>query len=401
MKKLVILLILTHLFISCTSNSGENLIEELKYLIEKAWISQNENKSALIEAVLAHKKNVVEYLLSKGADPNFNEYDPEITVLEAAFLAFDYEIAAILLRNGASADIFRKRADDFRIYPFFAMIPKECIPPKMKKATYNQNIRKIVPILLQNGAVLRNFIFPVSKMCECKNQELVEFMISIGFDPEWQFNNSTIGDYCRNQGIEISEEIIKNSIALDKTRKNEELKQKILLQIIQQQIDRYKDYYPCTTIRALTKPFFSYEINKEGIKRSNSLIAGAIKNNCTTKIGKETIEQFFAENREPIIIRGAEYFSCKNTGFTSDTACLEQIDGQAVYREENCPRPSSEHTIPRLIFSAPYLDPKTNLVFIYKHWFSGSFGANGSLLVYELKSDGTLEYKYGIGLFRS
>ena len=142
--------------------------------------------------------------MSKDADPNFNEYDPEITVLEAAFLAFDYEIAAILLRNGASADIFRKRADDFRIYPFFAMIPKECIPPKMKKATYNQNIRKIVPILLQNGAVLRNFIFPVSKMCECKNQELVEFMISIGFDPEWQFNNSTIGDYCRNQGIEIT-----------------------------------------------------------------------------------------------------------------------------------------------------------------------------------------------------
>ena len=401
MKKLVILLILTHLFISCTSNSGENLIEELKYLIEKAWISPNENKSALIEAVLAHKKNVVEYLLSKGADPNFNEYDPEITVLEAAFLTFDYEIAAILLRNGASADIFKKRADDFRIYPFFAMIPKECIPPKMEKATYNQNIRKIVPLLLQNGAVLRNFIFPVSKMCECKNQELVEFMISIGFDQEWQFNNSTIGDYCRNQGIEISEEIIKNSGALDKTRKNEELKQKILLQIIKHEIDRYKDYYPCTTIRALTQPFFSYEINKGGIKRSNSLIAGAIKSKCSTKIGKETIEQFFAENREPIIIRGAEYFSCKNTGFTSDTACLEQIDGQAVYREENCPKPSSEHPIPRLIFSAPYLDPKTNLVFIYKHWFSGSFGANGSLLVYELKSDGTLEYKYGVGLFRS
>ena len=401
MKKLVILLILTHLFISCTSNSGENLIEELKYLIEKAWISQNENKSALIEAVLAHKKNVVEYLLSKGADPNFNEYDHEITVLEAAFLAFDYEIAAILLRNGASADIFRKRADDFRIYPFFTIVPKECVPPKMDKTSYDNAVKNLVPLLLKNGATLRNFIFPISKMCECKNQELVEFMISIGFDPEWQFNNSTIGDYCRNQGIEISEEIIKNSSALDKTRKNEELKQKILLQIIQQQIDRYKEYYPCTTIRALTQPFFSYEINKEGIKRSNSLIAGAIKNNCTTKIGKETIEQFFAENREPIIIRGAEYFSCKNTGFTSDTACLEQIDGQVFYREENCPRPSSEHTIPRLIFSAPYLDPKTNLVFIYKHWFSGSFGANGSLLVYELKSDGTLEYKYGVGLFRS
>ena len=87
--------------------------------------------------------------------------------------------------------------------------------------------------------------------------------------------------------------------------------------------------------------------------------------------------------------------------FTSDTACLEQIDGQAVYREKNCPKPSSEHPRPRLIFSAPYLDPKTNLVFIYKHWFSGSFGANGSLLVYELQSDGTLVYKYGIGLFRS
>ena len=387
--------------------AGEGHLEAVKYLIEKAWVLPNENKSALIEAVIAHKKDVVEYLLSKGADHDCNEYDPETTPLEVAFLTFDYEIAELLLKNGASADIFKKRADDFRIYPFFAMIPKECLPPKMDKAAYNQSVKEIVPLLLKNGAVLRNFIFPVSKMCECKNQELVEFMISIGFDPEWQFNNSTIGDYCRNQGIEISEEIIKNSSALEKTRKNEELKQKILLQIIRHQTEEDKDSYyyyydeddyPCSTIRGQTEFFLFHETKKVCGKKS-SFIADLIESKCISAVGKEMFEQFSAENREPIIIRGAEYFSCKNTGFASDTACLEQIDGQAVYREENCPQPSLKR--PRVTFSAPYWDQATNQVFVYKHWYCGSLCSSSSLLVYELKSDGTLEYKYGIGLFRS
>ena len=127
--------------------AGEGRLEAVRYLIEKAGVSVNQktikvrdsidakgnhsffdeaenDKSALIEAVLAHKKEVAEYLLSKGADLDYNEYDPEITALEAAIQTYDYEMAEILLKKGANADIFKKRSDGFiRIYPFFAIVP--------------------------------------------------------------------------------------------------------------------------------------------------------------------------------------------------------------------------------------------------------------------------------------
>ncbi|MBO7127465.1 ankyrin repeat domain-containing protein [bacterium] len=356
--------------------AGEGHIEAVKYLIEKARVSVNEktikvrdsidskgnpsffdeeenDKSALIEAALSHKKDVAEYLLSKGADPDYNEYDPEITALEVAFLTFDYEMAGLLLKNGASADIFTRRSDGFRVYPFFAVVPNECVPPETDKAAYNQSVKKTIPLLLKNGAVLRNFIFPVSKMCGCKNQEMVEFMISIGFDPEWQFNDTSIGDYCRAHGIEITEKMIKNSTALEETRKYEELKQNLLLQIIRHQTRNNSRDGTCTTIKISTE----------------------------------------YENKEPLIIRGLEKYSCKNDGFTSDAECYRQIDGQMIRISKECMKPSWER--PEITFSTPYLDPATNQVFVYEHWYCGPLCARSSLLVYELKSDGKLEYKYG------
>ena len=110
-------------------------------------------------------------------------------------------------------------------------------------------------------------------------------------------------------------------------------------------------------------------------------------------------EKFFAENKKSIIIDGLEKYSCENNGFTSDVECYEQIDGQAVYREEKCQKPSLKH--PKITFSVPVLDHTTNLIFVYKHWRCGDLCARGSLLVYELKSNGTLEYKYGYRLFVS
>ena len=356
--------------------AGEGHIEAVKYLIEKAGVSPNEktikvkdsidakgnpsffdeeenDKSALIEAVLSHKKDVAEYLLSKGADPDYNEYDPEITALEVAFLTFDYEMAGLLLKNGASADIFTRRSDGFRVYPFFAVVPNECVPPETDKAAYNQSVKKTIPLLLKNGAVLRNFIFPVSKMCGCKNQEMVEFMISIGFDPEWQFNDTSIGDYCRAHGVEITEEMIRNSAALEETRKDEELKQNLLLQIIRHQTRNNSRDGTCTTIKISTE----------------------------------------YENKEPLIIRGLEKYSCEKDGFTSDAECYRQIDGQVIRTSEECMKPSRER--PEITFSTPYLDPATNQVFVYKHWYCGPLCARSSLSVYELKSNGELEYKYG------
>jgi len=364
--------------------AGEGHLEAVRYLIEKAGVSANEktikvrdsidakgnfsffdeeenDKSALIEAVLAHKKEVAEYLLSKGADPDYNEYDPEVTALEAAILTYDYEMAEILLKKGSSADIFTRRSDGFRIYPFFAIVPEECIPPNMDKAGYDKAVKNLVPLLLKNGVTLRNFIFPVSKMCRCKNQELVEFMLSIGFDPEWQFNDTTIGEYCKGHGVEISEEMIKNSSAIEKTRKNEELKQNLLLQIIRHQTRNNRNG-SCTTIKISTE-FFSDMAKKKRAEEKS------------------------------MIIRGLEKFSCKNDGFTSDAECWKQVDGQMIRTSKECMKPSWER--PEITFSTPYLDPSNNLVFVYKHWYCGPLCARTSLLVYELKSNGKLEYKHG------
>lgn len=416
--------------------AGEGHLEAVKYLIEKAGVSPNEktikvrdsidakgshsffdeeenDKSALIEAVLSHKKDVAEYLLSKGADPDYNEYDPEVTALEVAFLTFDYEIAELLLRNGASATFFNARSDGslIKIYPFFAVVPKECVPPDTDKAAYNQSVKKIIPLLLKNGATLRNFIFPVSKMCGCKNQELVEFMISMGFDPEWQFNDTSIGDYCRNQGVEITQEMLAKYGAVEKTREEYELKQDLLLKIIRHQTRNNSRDGTCTTIKIRTQSFPDVARKKRaeenqrdsssiGAKRSRFSITASIEWSIgdVPEIGKngniaEVVRNFFAVNEESMIIRGLEKYSCEKDGFTSDAGCYRQVAGQMIRTSEECMEPSWER--PEITFSAPYLDPATNLVFVYERWFCGPLCARISLLVYELKSNGELEYKYG------
>ena len=391
--------------------AGEGRLEAVRYLIEKAGVSANEktikvrdsidakgnfsffdeeenDKSALIEAVLAHKKEVAEYLLSKGADPDYSEYDPEVTALEAAILTYDYEMAEILLKKGASANIFTRRSDGFRIYPFFALVPEECVPPKMDKAGYDKAVKNIVPLLLlKKGAALRNFIFPVSKMCECKNQKLLDFMLSIGFDPEWQFNDTTIGEYCKNQGVEINNEII--SQAVGKAREDEELKRDLLLKIIRHQT-RGGRSGSCPTIKIKT------EISHlSSIKWRIKSIPEIVRNGNA----EEVVKGFFTANKEPMIISGLEKYTCAKDGFTSDAGCYEQIDGELVYKEEKCPEPSRDR--PEDTFSVPFFDPQSNLVFVYNFWYCGFLCARGSLLVYELKSNGGLEYKYGYTLIVS
>ena len=409
--------------------AGEGHLEAVKFLIEKAGLSSNQktikvrdsidakgnhsffdeaenDKSALIEAVLAHKKEVAEYLLSKGADPDYSEYDPEVTALEVAILTFDYEMAELLLRSGANADIFTKRSDGFRIYPFFSIVPEECIPPKMDKADYDKAVTNIIPYLLHAGATRRNFIFPVSKMCECKNRELVEYMVALGFDPDWQFNDTTIGEYCKSQGVEISEEIIKKSLAVRERRDEEDETQKLMMKIIRQQRSKNGS---CTRIHSRTKSFSEEAKKVEGKQTNNSSVGGkrsrfSVTSSIEGTIGSipeiaknggrtaEVTRRFFGESREPMIIRGIEDFSCEKDGLTSDAECWEQVDGQYI-KSEDCPKPSLEQ--PDITFSKPFFDPETNLVFVYEHWYCGFLCARISLLVYELKSNGKLEYKYG------
>ena len=408
--------------------AGEGHLEAVRYLIENAGVSPNQktikvrdsvdengnhsffdeaesDKPALIEAVLAHKKEVAEYLLSKGADSDYSDYDPEVTALEAALQTYDYEMAELLLKKGASADILTKGSDGLKIYPFFALVPEECIPPKTDKAVFDETVKKLVPLLLKSGATLINFVFPVSKMCECKNLELVEFMVSLGFDPEWQFKGTTIGGYCKTQDVEIPDEIIKESQALREMRDKEDLTLKLLMKIIRQQ--RSKDG-SCTRVHISTEPFL-YE-NENGSFAGGKKSRLHIPNSIGWRIseipeiadkgrGDEVTEHFFAENREPVIVRGVENFSCEKDGLTSDAECYKQIDGKLVYKKDECPKPSLSQ--PDITFSRPVLDPATNLVFVYKLWYCGPLCARGSLLVYELKNNGKLEYKYGRTLFVS
>ena len=106
-------------------------------------------------------------------------------------------------------------------------------------------------------------------------------------------------------------------------------------------------------------------------------------------------EHFFAENKKSIVIDGLEKYSCEKDGFTSDAECKDDVSNKS----EKCQKPSLEH--PKITFSAPYLDYATNLIFVYKHWTCGDLCAKGTLLIYELKNNGELEYKYEYILFMS
>ncbi len=189
------------------------------------------------------------------------------------------------------------------------------------------------------------------------------------------------------------------------TKDEEDEAQKLLMKIILQQ--RSKDG-SCTRIKTMTKSF-PEEVKKiEGEQTNNSSVAGkrsrfSILSSIEWRIGSipeiaknggktaEVTKHFFQENREPMIIKGIENFSCENEGFTSDAECWEQVNVQHI-KSENCPKPSLSQ--PDITFSKPVLDPETNLVFVYEFWYCGDLCARESFVVYELKSNGKLELKH-------
>ena len=51
------------------------------------------------------------------------------------------------------------------------------------------------------------FAYPASRFCQCKNQELVEFLVSYGVDPDFKFDDfRTLKEICADNGIEIKDE---------------------------------------------------------------------------------------------------------------------------------------------------------------------------------------------------
>ena len=194
---------------------------------------------------------------------------------------------------------------------------------------------------------------------------------------------------------------------IDEKRLDEEDKtQELLMKIIRQQRGKEGS---CTRIKSMTKSF-SEEMKKveenqinnssAGGKRSRFSVAASIEWRIGSipeiaKKGGRTAEvtaRFFRENREPINISETENFSCETDGFTSDAECYKQVEGQYLYKSEECPKPSLSQ--PDITFSKPVLDPETNLVFVYEFWYCGDLCARESLVVYELKSNGKLELKH-------
>ena len=188
---------------------GSYIINLLDY---KIFNGREKGFTPLTEAVYYGRTDVIRYLLEKGADPNF-QVKSGMTALHYALFKKRYEIANILLDNGARADLYSESKDGFRVYPSFGIVSnkdKECVPSEMKQEEYNRQIKTIVPLMFKAGAKAEHFAYPARRFCQCKNHELVEFLVSYGADPDFKFDDfRTLKEICAEHGIEIKDEWFK------------------------------------------------------------------------------------------------------------------------------------------------------------------------------------------------
>ena len=175
----------------------------------KLFDGNKKGVTPLMEAVSTGKKEVVVYLLEKNADPNFqSEYG--MTALHEALFNMHYDIAKILLENGAKADLYAEGTNGFRVYPSLEMVPKDCKPSKTEQTEFNRQIVEIVTLMFKAGAKAEQFPPAVIELCRCKNQELVKFLISYGVDSNFKFDDGrALKEICADNGVEIKDEWLK------------------------------------------------------------------------------------------------------------------------------------------------------------------------------------------------
>ena len=191
----------------CVDKIYGNYIKTLKNY--KLFDGNKKGVTPLMEAVSTGKKEVVVYLLEKNADPNFqSEYG--MTALHEALFNMHYDIAKILLENGAKADLYAEGTNGFRVYPSLEIVPKDCKPSKTEQTEFNRQIVEIVTLMFNAGAKAEQFSPTAIELCRCKNQELVEFLISYGVDSDFKFDDGrTLKEICADNGVEIKDEWLK------------------------------------------------------------------------------------------------------------------------------------------------------------------------------------------------
>ena len=184
-----------------------NYIKTLKNY--KFFDGNKKGVTPLMEAVLTGKKEVVVYLLEKNADPNFqSEYG--MTALHEALFNMHYDIAKILLENGAKADLYAEGTNGFRVYPSLEIVPQDCKPSKTEQTDFNRQIMEIVTLMFKAGAKAEQFPPAVIELCRCKNHELVKFLVSYGIDTGFKFEDGrTLKEICAENGVEIKDEWLK------------------------------------------------------------------------------------------------------------------------------------------------------------------------------------------------
>lgn len=155
--------------------------------------------TVLIEASQKGYENIVEYLLSLNADVNIEDSDG-FSPLFAAVATQNYKIADTLLSKGAKATSIGKDFDSSLMDALFMISTKDFESKK-------EILKKMTSKLVIAGADINHKSIwgetVLYKMCKEKQAELVEFLVSLGADPDIEVDGKKIRDICADNGIKI------------------------------------------------------------------------------------------------------------------------------------------------------------------------------------------------------
>ena len=161
--------------------------------------------AAISFAVSKGHIEIVNYLIENGADVNIaDKYG--LTPVFFVFSGGNLQIAETLLKNGANASGVEQLMKTSALQSFF-MFPPNQIQKEM------EYVKNIVPLFIDAGADINNVDMfgdtVLSSICKKRLNELAEFLVSRGANPDIEVNGKKIKDICKENGIEINDEWLK------------------------------------------------------------------------------------------------------------------------------------------------------------------------------------------------